>query len=301
MTTQQVPLTEQILEYYTRASGMTAPGRYAPMFAKLPNELTELVRIVQALAIHEFVAADMYEFKVPADRKPESHIRSVERMLERLFEIDDKPLTTPRPPERRLVGTCHHFLILLLAMLRAKGVPARARCGFGSYFNPPFFEDHWLCEVWNADQERWVLVDPQFDEKWRSDPKIDHDVMDVPRDRFLVAADAWALVRGGKAAAAKFGTVNGDLHGLWFIAIDLMHDLAALNKVEMLPWDVWGAMPQPNEDVQGSSLELCEHVAALTRAPDTTFADLRRLYENDERVRVPRTVFNALLNRVEVV
>ena len=39
-------------------------------------------------------------------------------------------------------------------MLRAKGVPARARLGFGSYFNPGYFEEHVLCEYWNAAQER---------------------------------------------------------------------------------------------------------------------------------------------------
>ncbi|MGH7710133.1 MAG: transglutaminase domain-containing protein, partial [Gemmatimonadaceae bacterium] len=121
MTTQQVPTTEQILDYYTRATALTAPGKYAPMFSKLPNDLRELVRIVQGVAIHEFVAADFYGFKVPESRKFESHIRSVERMLERLFEIDDRPLTVARPPEKRLVGVCHHFMMLLLAMLRAKG------------------------------------------------------------------------------------------------------------------------------------------------------------------------------------
>src|SRR5258708_26570766 len=32
-------------------------------------------------------------------------------------------------------------------MLRAKGIAARVRCGFGSYFNPGYFEDHVVCEI----------------------------------------------------------------------------------------------------------------------------------------------------------
>jgi hypothetical protein len=58
-------------------------------------------------------------------------------------------------------------MLFLIAALRAKGIPARGRCGFGAYFNPPFFEDHWVCEYWDADKERWILVDTQFDEVWR--------------------------------------------------------------------------------------------------------------------------------------
>jgi hypothetical protein len=299
MTTRDIPVTERILDYYTRASRMTAPGRYAAMFSKLPGDVGELVRIVQGLAIHEFVAGSMYGFKVPPQRKDESHIRSVEAMLERIFQLDDRPLTAARPVEKRLVGVCHHFMLLLLAMLRAKGVPVRGRCGFGAYFNSGLFEDHWLCEVWNEKEERWKQVDPQFDDVWRAAGKIQHDVLDVPRDQFLVAADAWGQVRGGQTDASRFGIVRGNLRGLWFIATDLLHDLAALNKVEMLPWDVWGAMPKPNESIQGDRLELFEQVAALTRSPDLSFAELRRLYERDDRVRVPDKVFNALTNRVE--
>ena len=40
-------------------------------------------------------------------------------------------------------------------------------------------------------------------------------------------------------------------------------------------------------------------LAALTRQPDASFEELRRLYQRDDRVRVPPTVFNALLNRPE--
>jgi transglutaminase-like putative cysteine protease len=56
-------------------------------------------------------------------------------------------ISTARPPQKRLVGVCHHPMLLLVAMLRAQGVPARARSGFGSYFNPGFFEDHWSANI----------------------------------------------------------------------------------------------------------------------------------------------------------
>jgi hypothetical protein len=186
-------------------------------------------------------------------------------------------------------------------MLRAKGVPARARWGFGSYFNAGYFEDHSICEYWNAAEARWVLVDPQFDEVWRAALKIDHDVLDVPRHRYLTAADAWTKCRSGEADASKFGIVVGNLRGLWFIACSLVHDLAALNKMEMLQWDIWGAMPRPDEKLQDDQLVFFDRLAALTREPDASFGELRKLYAGDERLRVPPTVFNAVLTRLEAV
>ncbi|NEQ19613.1 MAG: hypothetical protein F6K28_08495 [Microcoleus sp. SIO2G3] len=40
---------------------------------------------------------------------------------------------------------------------------------------------------------------------------------------------------------------QGDLRGLWYIAGEMVRDVTALNKMEMLPWDIWGAIPRPNE------------------------------------------------------
>lgn len=155
-----------------------------------------------------------YGFTIPDKRKSETHLRSIERMLDRLLAIDDQPLSVARPVDKRLIGICHHFALLLVAILRAKGIPARYRCGFGSYFNPPYFEEHVVCEYWNALQARWVIVDPQFDKVWREKLEIDHDILDVPRDGFIMAGDAWVQCRSGVADPSKFGIFKGDLRGL---------------------------------------------------------------------------------------
>ncbi|HZS09189.1 MAG TPA: transglutaminase-like domain-containing protein [Blastocatellia bacterium] len=293
-------MQQQILDFHARPGAMTSGGRYAAMLEKLPNDAGELARIVQGLVIHEYMAS-AYGVTIPEDRRSESHIRPVERMLDRLFAIDDRPLTTARPPEKRLVGVCHHFVLLLVAMLRAKGVPARDRYGFGAYFNPGYFEDHVVCEYWNAARGDWVLVDPQFDEVWQKELKISHDVLDVPRDHFIIAGDAWARCRAGEADPSKFGIIVGNLRGLWFVAGDLVRDVASLNKMEMLQWDVWGEMPEADEPLTDDRLAFSDRLAALTREPDASFDELRRLYEGDDRLRVPSVVFNALLKRPEKV
>jgi hypothetical protein len=241
------------------------------------------------------------EWRFRRSAGPSRIFRPVEQMLDRILALDAAPLTVSRPPERRLVGVCRHFMVLLLAMLRAKRIPARGRCGFGGYFNPGFFEDHVVCEYWNGSEKRWMLVDPQFDDVWRARLGIEYDVLDVPRDRFLIASDAWTECRTRAADPAKFGIVNGNLRGLWFIAANLIHDVAALNKMELLRWDAWGGMPPPGEALSEDQLTFFDRLAALTREPDQSFDELRRLYESDDRVRVPATVFNALRNRPEQI
>jgi Transglutaminase-like superfamily len=292
---------KELLDYYARPGAMTSPGRYASKLAELPRDVGDLVGIVQGLAIHEYAAADFYGFEIPEARRAESHIRSVEQMLEHILRLDGRPLSVPRPPDKRLIGVCHHFMMLLLAILRAQGIPVRGRRGFGSYFNPGYFEDHVVCEYWNASDSRWVLVDPQFDDVWRARLRIDHDVLDVPRDRFLIAGDAWARCRSGVADPSRFGIFKGDLRGLWFVADNLIHDLSTLNKMEMLQWDMWGAMPRPGESLDESRLALFDRLAALTREPDGSFRELRRLFDEDDTLSVPATVYNAVLNRVEEV
>jgi hypothetical protein len=288
---------QHILAFYTRPAAMTSSGRHARLFRGLPPDVADLVRVVQGLLLHEHFAP-AYGVTLSDERRGESHIRTVERMLDRLLAHDSQLLSSTRPIDKRLVGVCRHFTVLLVAMLRAAGVSARARCGFGAYFNAGRFEDHWVCEYWRSTERRWVLVDAQMDELQRAQLAIDFDVLDVPRDRFLIASDAWAQCRSG-TDPMKYGIF--DLRGLWFVAGNVVRDFAALNNIEMLPWDVWGAMPRREEPLKDDQLALIDRVAVLTRAPDAAFAELQALYESYDRLRVPATVFNALRQRPEAV
>jgi len=60
-------------------------------------------------------------------------------------------------------------------------------------------------------------------------------------------------------------------------------------------------MPRQNEPLDDDQLGFFDRLAALTRAPDASFAELRTPYESDDRLPVPATVFNAVLNRPEAV
>jgi hypothetical protein len=288
---------EDIFAFYASHGPMSDPGEATALLEPLTNDAAALSRIVQGLGIYDVVARDFYGFEPPKDRLSEIHLRPIAKRLARIVELDGRPLHTERELERRALGRCNAFALLLVTMLRAKGVPARSRCGFAAYFNPPHFEDHWVCEYWDAQERRWRLADPQIDEVWRRRLNIQLDTLDLPRTQFLTAADAWRRCREGEPDE-RFGISFAGLRGLWFVAGSLIRDMAALNKMEMAPWDVWGAQPRPGEEFD---LEFFDELAALTRDPDRAFVEVRRRYEGDDDLRVPPIVFNALNDRREEI
>jgi hypothetical protein len=80
-----------------------------------------------------------------------------------------------------------------------------------------------------------------------------------------------------------------------------MRDAAALRNIELLPWDCWGAMPEPGDPISGDLATLFDRLAALTRAPDDAFAELQQLCQGDDRLRVPPAVRNAARKRDEAL
>jgi hypothetical protein len=78
-----------------------------------------------------------------------------------------------------------------------------------------------------------------------------------------------------------------------------IRDMVALNTVEMLPWDAWGAQPKPNEVLDQDQLAFFGSLVELTREPNAYFDEIQRLYASDSQLSVPPMVFNSLLNRAE--
>src|SRR4029077_2620167 len=164
--------------------------------------------------------------------------RRLPRILDRIVARDPAPLDVARPPERRFIGICRDYALLACAALRHHGVPARLRVGFATYFTPGYLEDHWVCEYHAGD--RWRLLDPELAPRVRTHFKIAFDPTDVPRDAFLVAGDVWQRTRAGAIDPETCGVPHIGIVGRGFIAASLVRDLAALNRREMLAWDVWG-------------------------------------------------------------
>jgi hypothetical protein len=268
-------VTSDTYNYYAHPGPMTDPGPYARMLEGLPTGIADLCRLVQGTTIHIFWA-ERYGLVLPKERQGEVQLRSSERRLQRVLELDPRPLTAARPLDRKIVGNCRDFTLLLVSILRHQGVPARARCGFGAYFLPDHYEDHWVAEYWNQALQHWVLVDAQLDAFQCAQLKIAFDPLDVPRDRFLVGGAAWAACREGRADSATFGIEK--MRGLWFVRGDLVRDFLALNKVDILPWDHgWGHLGEEDPD----AYPLMDRMARLCGSADESFDEIRALFAAD--------------------
>ncbi|MFP4113908.1 MAG: transglutaminase-like domain-containing protein [Spirochaetota bacterium] len=272
--------------------GDVVGGRAPTVAGGDPRELVErIARAVQGSLLHIFWA-ERYGVSLSEERKAEVRIRTAPAMLETILAADSRPLTVARAPEARLVGNCRDFTVLAVALLRSAGIPARARCGFATYLMPGEYVDHWVVEYWHAAEARWISVDAELDAFHVSELGIAFDPFDVPRGGphvagFVTGARAWKLVRNEGADPADFGIF--DMHGLGFIAGDFIRDVGALNKVELLPWDVWGIM-RPDDQFTPGDLEYLDELAVLVEADDVSA--LRRLFEEDGRVGVPSQIMS---------
>lgn len=273
-------------EFYATQSRMSDPGQFAYLFDDLPADIDGLCRAVRGIYVH-YMTEDF-----PSERKQEVDLRTVSAILERVIAHDDQPLTVKRPKEKRVVGCCRDAALLLCAMLRHRGIPARTRVGFATYIRAGgenFNVDHVVTEYWDAKSARWKLVDAEQNEYLIEHNRIDFDVHDIPRDRFLVGGKAWQMCRSGAADPLDFGGERGDFFsGLWAIRSRLIHDLATLNKVELLLWDIWSWMTyefEPNEAEDRAT----DDMAALTQGGDEVFEKIQAMYQ-DARFTAPPTV-----------
>ena len=109
--------------------------------------------------------------------------------------------TVERKIENKIHVCCRETSILLIAILKAKNIPARARCGFTHAVSEiDGAGDHWIVEYYNETCKRWVLVDPTmcYDQETLDYFEIDYSLINIPRNKFIFAADAYLGLRKGK-------------------------------------------------------------------------------------------------------
>ncbi|GAB3892951.1 transglutaminase-like domain-containing protein [Kibdelosporangium lantanae] len=265
------------LAYYQRQSAVTDPGAERHLFTSLPADVASMATLLGGLMVHRDWTW-RFGFDLPWERREEANTRYVSAILHHLGSLE------PRPPSERFAGTCRDFTVVLCAMLRATGIPARARAGFAGYFTDGFFDDHWVVETW--DGHSWRLVDAQV----ASAPKgtytdADIDFLDVPRSAFLVGGQAWRECRTGRRDPTTIGTSAAGLTGLWEVQGNVIRDLANLNLVETLPWDTWGLIPTHYDNLPPEDVALLDRIAQVS-ASGGPQPEAAAAYNSDPRLPV---------------
>ncbi len=266
-------------DYYCHQSPITDPGDCADLYDALPDNIAGICRAAQGLIVH-YAAPEHHP---TPERMSEIDCRYMTTMLKRILELDDRPLTVTRPMEKRLVGCCRDITVLVVSILRHKGIPARARYGAAKYFATGYYNDHVILEYWNG--RRWVGVDSELSTAVIERFNIRFDPLDVPDDQFLRGGMGWLMCRRDAADPTRFGLgPNSLLYGWEFIITEMLLDLAALNRLEMLCWDSWGKVER-FIDLSDDDKIFLDELARAT-LDESRSQEWALLYE-DERLRIP--------------
>lgn len=243
-------ITNQERTFYAQPAKATSLDKYSELVATLPEDPLLLAQIVRGVLIHDTEIDPNAPTSVK--RLNDRDIMTAEQILERILLLDDRSLDIARPIEKRMVGYCYTFTVLHTALLRAKGVPARARCGFVNYFDEGKWIDHWVTEY--VDGDTWALTDAHTGRN------------NVTREEFHDAGVAWLACRSGQAEPSDYGIEQFHLWGWDELRGSLVNDLGALNKAEYGHWEWCDTLnikdkTQPNDDLD-KSLDL---IAEITK------------------------------------
>ncbi len=252
------------LSYFATQSAFTDPGDYGSLFADLPKTIPEICQVIQGVFLDY---RERYKYPIVNERLLDTNSRYVKAVLKAVLALDKSPLTTARPEENRFTATCSDYANLFCSILRYQGVPARKRVGFVDC-------NSWeIVEYW--DGSAWKQIDPSG----------------LTEGTFVSAAEAWQACRSGKTDPAPFaGDSNAKLKGMDILRTNLMLDLAAMMKAELLNWDRYGWMMRPLEDFSDKAWEILDKAAELLLAADQDLDAVSALYEAQEGLQVPRVI-----------
>jgi hypothetical protein len=244
-------------------------GRLEGLVARAGREPRALAEAVRGWMVHAFWRGAYGLPEEPARVAAETNLRDLRSKLARIGELqaglgrsaDD---LSPLPPPQKLVGNCRDHSVFYAALLRAAGVPARARCGFARYFEQGKWIDHWVVERWESG--RWVVGDAQIDALMQERLRLRFDPMDLPDGEFVSGGDAWLACRAG-ADPGRYGILH--FWGWDFVKGNLVKDVAALGGHELLPWDLWGVGVRAQAELEPQALAELDALARATpmRAP----------------------------------
>lgn len=280
-----------MLDYYRTHSQWTNPGQQETMLHGIPDDIPSVVKAVQGCLIHGGLLW-LYDLKPSQLQDKGFDIRRTEEILRRIKALDESPINVPRPKEKRLIVNCRQFAVLTCSILRNKGIPARVRAGYSLYtWGGGKFENHWICEYYKSDEQRWILVDAQIDDKQKKLMKIDFNTFDMPQGKFLSAGEGWQLFRDGKADPNVFGLGGKDgwkALGWDMVMSNVTCDMMALNKMELLPWDVSPYWHKKKEQMSAADMVIIDEAALLCCQVNNRWARMRELYDSHLVLQMPK-------------
>lgn len=247
--------------FYASQSIYSEPGPYRDTLLHGGGKPESIARWISSFMRHPR-GAESKERGFTPEQAADLRLRSVAEILAAAVE---RSLLEADATQAKVGGLCRDFAILAASGFRAKGIPARLRVGFANYIVPDFWGDHWLCE-WHDGRE-WKRLDVEF----AATGGVSFNTLDVPRERFLTAGEAWFRIKDEPGVASRFGVSSLNLGGEWFVAGNLFREIAALRKLELKPWDYWGLsenLPRISAEWSQQSRTTLDQLASRLKSAD---------------------------------
>lgn len=286
-----------MLDFYRQTSCFTGLGAYRDFARGLPDDVKTLCRLQRMQIIHPVTIMTQSGETPYGDMRgvPEDSLvfenERFQTALSILAELlrRDARYSTKRAVKDKLHLCCREQAILLAAILKAKGIPARVRSGFAAYLAADgLFHDHWITEWYDTLQNCWVLTDPDC----CMEP-LDLDPFDLPRGEFLFGAQAYLALRNGTLDGEKVVYASDPpTYGMKAALRALFYEFHALMNEEIFFWHVPRYLAEQDMEPTQADLAELDALAALLLSPDEQFDALQKLWEEQPKFRVLSGGFN---------
>lgn len=287
-------MQQTMLNHYRSFSQFTDPGLYRESLQRdLPEDIGEVGRLVKQQVIHTMSLRAAREgakmnpaygdvSKVPWYRQGEDdYFPTAAAILAELYRRDPRGFVPERAVENKLIITCRFVAILMVSMLKSRGIPARVRAGYAPYIRPDKIEDHWITQYWHAPEERWLTIDADTSLEERP-----FDPFDMPPDTFGFAANCWLAVREGRQDANAF-SVHGE-SALEDLATQVLCDFHCLMNNEITYTQAPIFVAVDFNTIEEEKLRAIDDFARLMQQPDENFAQLQTTWETNRDFRLLR-------------
>lgn len=290
-------MKKHILEHYKKTGTFTFAGGYGDYFRSLPDDIPALGRQICAQIIHRvtlkegntnanetLLYGDMNRYPWYRMRCEDDIFLTAPALASELFRLDARGFVPDRATEHKLVVTCRYVSVLMSAILKAKGIPARCRAGFAPYFKKGVSMDHWINQYYSEEEGRWITFDADGFYEESGMPLSQYD---MPKDSFDWAADAYLSVRSGKTDGTRY--VYADTRGtcaLPALIRYLIYDFHALMNNELTYTLLPAYLDQRLDGLTEKELQELDALAEWLSEPDRNFDKLCALWEQERKFRI---------------
>ena len=290
-------MNEKILEHYKKTGSFTYAGCYQEYFRSLPDDPAVLGRLICGQVIHRvtlkegntnanetLLYGDMDRYPWYRMRCEDDVFLTAAAMTAELFRLDERGFRADRNVEHKLVVTCRYVSVLMSAILKAKGIPARCRAGFAPYFKEGVSMDHWINQYYSEKEKRWITFDA---DGFYEENGMLLSQYDMPESSFDWVAEAYLSVRSGKTDGKQY--VYADNLGtcsLPALIRYLIYDFHALMNQELtytfLPAYLEGRLDRLTE----VELQEFDRLARWMLEPDRYFEELCTIWKQERKWRI---------------